>query len=177
MTKKALMNRWQKIWARPPPLIWTKSKRTAVFPRETVPYTVHVQCAVCSVPVVCSWWPNFVLKCAHNVQCAHGVQWKAHRPLAGSPLPGCCSQSHTGPAVITTQPCVGASEQKDIHELLGDTRRKLKRGVIEMLLVTVSCRLSRCWCQRPIKTLDSFSLIYLKLTDKTVPEKHYDCWS
>ena len=29
---------WQQIWARPfPPLIWTKSKRTALFPQENVP--------------------------------------------------------------------------------------------------------------------------------------------
>ena len=32
------MKRWQKKWAAPsPPLIWTKSKRSAVFPQETFP--------------------------------------------------------------------------------------------------------------------------------------------
>ena len=35
LTKNALMKRCQKIWAGPP-LIWTKSKRPAVSPRETV---------------------------------------------------------------------------------------------------------------------------------------------
>ena len=38
LTKNALMKRWQKIWAGPPPLIWTKSKRTATFFRDGVPY-------------------------------------------------------------------------------------------------------------------------------------------
>ena len=37
-TKNALMKRCQKLGrALLPPLIWTKSKRTVVFPRETVP--------------------------------------------------------------------------------------------------------------------------------------------
>ena len=31
------MKRCQNIWAGPPPLIWTKSKRRAVFPQEKVP--------------------------------------------------------------------------------------------------------------------------------------------
>ena len=40
------MKRWQKIWALPsPPLIWTKSKRTAVLFCENVPkFTMQMKC-------------------------------------------------------------------------------------------------------------------------------------
>ena len=37
LTKDALIKWYQKIWAAPPHLIWTKSKRTAAFPCETGP--------------------------------------------------------------------------------------------------------------------------------------------
>ena len=43
LTENAFMKRCQKFWARhsPPPLIWTKSKRTVFF-RESVPYISYV---------------------------------------------------------------------------------------------------------------------------------------
>ena len=59
---------WQKFWQGPPPFIWTKSKRTAFFPRETVPYTVHVQCAVC--PWCAVDGPPHIVQCAVCLLCA-----------------------------------------------------------------------------------------------------------
>ena len=38
--QKALMKRRQKICAGPPPLVWTKSKRTAAFFRDPFPYVM-----------------------------------------------------------------------------------------------------------------------------------------